>query len=69
MNEVRGFAVIIEWANCNVNGMSKLQGPVTLQIDSRKFEYVPVADGKPLKKAKSGTSTPAVQGETSQPTA
>ncbi|KAG8953072.1 D-tyrosyl-tRNA(Tyr) deacylase [Tulasnella sp. 424] len=45
------------------------EGPVTLQIDSRKFEYVPVDDSKPSKKAKSGTSTPATPGESVQGTA
>ncbi|KAG9015701.1 D-tyrosyl-tRNA(Tyr) deacylase [Tulasnella sp. 427] len=38
------------------------EGPVTLQIDSRKFEYVPVEDTK-SKKGKSGTSTPATPSE------
>lgn len=28
------------------------EGPVTLQIDSRKFEYVPIDDSKPSKKAR-----------------
>ncbi|KAG9051181.1 D-tyrosyl-tRNA(Tyr) deacylase [Tulasnella sp. UAMH 9824] len=45
------------------------EGPVTLQIDSRKFEYVPTDDTKPSKKARSGTATPATPGESTLGTA
>ncbi|KAG8909086.1 D-tyrosyl-tRNA(Tyr) deacylase, partial [Tulasnella sp. 417] len=42
------------------------EGPVTLQIDSRKFEYVPIDDTKPSKKGRSGTATPATPGPSAE---